>query len=87
MASKKGTKQSLGQALEYDALKHDAHIPESLRDPVLVFASEPASVGPIPTVFVCIVDEDYTEDMWKRHSNRLANLFCMNITDALQIKV
>jgi len=53
----------------------DAHIPVSLRDPVLTMHSESAFVGNIPTIFVGVVDEEYTETMWRNHADRLARLF------------
>jgi hypothetical protein len=70
------------------AANDDAHIPASLRDPVLVLTSEPAYTGELPTVFVGIVDGDYTEEIWNCHADRLASLF--NITNPnviLQIKI
>jgi hypothetical protein len=52
-----------------------AHIPVSLRDPVLTMMTDTAFVGNIPTIFVGIVDQDYTESMWTNHSGRISHLF------------
>ena len=62
-----------------DPLEQDAHIPVSLRDPVLELSSALPYIGDLPTVFVGIVDEAYTEEMWKRHAERISSLF--QITD------
>jgi len=66
----------------------DAHIPESLRDPVLKMTSENAYTGCLPTVFIGIVDSDYTEDMWNNHATRLSKLFNISQqTGFIEIKV
>jgi hypothetical protein len=60
-------------------LGHDAHIPAALKGPLLLMSASPAIVGNIPTIFVGIVDDHYTDEMWRNHATRLANLF--GITD------
>ena len=84
MAANKGKKPQ--KPSDQNALDElDAHIPLSLRGPVLKLSSEPAHVGDLPSVFIGIVDDDYTEEMWNRHLGQISSLF--NISNALQIKV
>ena len=52
-----------------------AHIPFSLQGPVLKMTSESAISGNLPTIFVGIVDEQYTEGTWKKHVARISQLF------------
>jgi len=59
--------------------QQDAHIPTTLRDPLLVMSFADTTTGNISTIFVGIVDNSYTTQMWDRHKLRIANLF--NITD------
>jgi len=77
MAAKKfiGKKeQKLSSQADFNEL-HDAHIPVSLRDPVLKMSADSAIIGNIPTIFVGVVDEQYTDAMWTKHAERLSHLF------------
>ena len=56
-----------------------AHIPFSLRDALLVMSSNKGYTGNIPTIFVGVVDDDYTEAMWSKHATRIAQLFRLEI--------
>jgi hypothetical protein len=53
----------------------DAHIPTALRDPLLVMSFAEPTIGNIPTIFVGIVHDEYTNEMWDRHKTRIAKLF------------
>jgi hypothetical protein len=64
-----------------------AHIPVSIRDPVLIMSAECAYTGVLPTVFVGIVDERYTEEMWNSHALRLAELFNVQETGVKEVKI
>ena len=61
------------------ALLDQAHIPFSLRDVLLVMSSNEAYTGNIPTIFVGVVDEDYSDTMWMKHAKRIAHLFRFEI--------
>jgi len=65
-------------------LVRQAHIPMSLRDPVLEMTSAHAYTGCLPTVFVGIVDNDYPEEMWNAHATRIAKLFNVSQDTGLQ---
>ena len=52
-----------------------AHIPASVKDPVMQMSCVDPVVGDVPTIFVGIVDKNYTDNMWKCISHRLAKLF------------
>jgi len=65
-------------------LVRQAHIPVSLRDPVLEMTSAVAYTGYLPTVFIGVVDNDYTEEMWNAHAIRLAKLFNVSQETGLQ---
>ena len=65
----------------------NAHIPFSLRDPVLLMSSDEAYTGNVPTIFVGVVDEDYTEEMWNNHATRIMQLFKFDIKHSHFIKV
>jgi len=67
-------KKDAGEARS-DELLDLAHIPFSLRDPVLKMTSESAISGNLPTIFVGIVDEQYNEGTWKKHVARISQLF------------
>jgi len=43
--------------------------------------AETAITGNLPTIFVGIVDEDYTEGMWKQHVERISHLFHIDDPD------
>jgi len=77
MATNKAKKpKALNQGVSEEG--SDAHIPVSLRDPVLTMYSESAFAGNIPTIFVGVVDEEYTDAMWRNHADRLSRLFHIN---------
>jgi len=65
--------------MAFSNVQQDAHIPTTLRDPLLVMSFADTSTGNIPTIFVGIVDNMYTNEMWTRHKSRIVHLF--NITD------
>jgi len=73
MAANKGKKREklLGQEDSGD----NAHIPVSLRAPLLRMSAENAITGNIITIFIGVVDEQYTDNMWEMHFRRLSNLF------------
>jgi len=86
MAENKGKKlQKLSVHSDTD---DNAHIPVSLRDPILKMSAESAITGNIPTIFVGVVDEQYTDGMWQRHLTRLSSLFHINDSKCVgEIKV
>lgn len=65
----------------------DAHIPVSLRDPLLKMSAGIPFKGNQPTVFLGIVNEEYTEEVWDRHAERLAKLFRFDKSSIIRVKV
>ena len=61
--------------LKAKASEDDAHIPATLRDPVIELTPAEAYSGNLPTIFVGVVDEDYSRDMWMRQADRFSRLF------------
>lgn len=53
---------------------NEAHIPVAFQAPALMISSAPTSTEVIPTIFVGIVDNIYTEDHWSNHRNRIERL-------------
>jgi len=70
-----------------DEGNQDAHIPVSLRDPVLEMSAQVAYTGDLLTVFIGIVNNVYTEQMWSSHAQSLAALFGIAQPFIIEIKV
>ena len=64
-----------------------ASIPVNLLDPLLVISWEDAYSGILPTIFVGIVDDNYTDVMFEEHANRLKKLFTVDPVATASIKI
>ena len=64
-----------------------ANIPVNLLDPLLVMSWEDAFRGILPTIFVGIVDDNYTDDMFEEHANRFKKLFAVNPATTASVKI
>ena len=64
-----------------------ASIPVNLLDPLLAMSWEDADSGTLPTIFVGIVDDNYTDVMFEEHANRLKKLFTVNPTTTASVKI
>lgn len=80
-------KQKVQKLSSEEAELDEAHIPVSLRDPVLRMSAEDAIIENIPTVFVGVVDKDYSDNMWKKHVDRMSHLFRIDANYVCEIKV
>ena len=69
------TSSSLGSKDKSD----NAHIPIMLRDSVIMLSSNEVHTGKLFTVFIGVVDENYTKDKWTQHAERVSQLFNFDI--------
>ena len=58
----------------YNKTDDNVHIPVLLQDSLLMSSTQ-VIIGNIPTIFIGVVDKDYTEATWKSHVDRIEHLF------------
>jgi len=65
-------------------LQLTAHIPIAIQGPLLTMSFENAITGDYSTIFVGVVDANYTEAMWNDHKKQLSKLFGITSLDCIK---